>query len=114
MSNSSPADLMNSEEVSNRSSDHGLVGSLTGELAPMHVGSQRTVAYDRPRPKRKSSFMMYRASACSCPTAVVSVEGTSQSKRSVPLPCWGLAGAMIWQGTRYGRLLGVTPANMAS
>lgn len=44
MSNSSPADVMNSVEVSSRPSDHGLVGSLIRDLFPMHAGSHRTVA----------------------------------------------------------------------
>jgi hypothetical protein len=44
MSKTSPADAMNSEEVSSRSSDHGRDGSTTDELLPMPSRSQRTVA----------------------------------------------------------------------
>ena len=47
-------------------------------------------------------------------TAVGIVLRTSQSNRSSPLPLPGWRGAMIWQGTRYGRLLELAPSNMAS
>ena len=37
-------ELMNSDDVFNRPSDHGRVGSLTGERRPMPSGAERTVA----------------------------------------------------------------------
>src|SRR4051812_44328443 len=114
MSNSSPAELMNSDEVSSRPSDHGLLESLTGDLFPIPAGSLRTVAYEIPRANRKSSVSVYRASACSCPTAVGIVLGTSQSNRSRWRPASGSEGAVNWQGTRYARPFDVTPSNMAS
>ena len=45
-----PADVMNSEEVSNRPSDHGLLRSLIGDLVPRTSGLFRAINLSHLRP----------------------------------------------------------------